>query len=195
MTKKILIGTTNTGKLEEYKYYLEPLGYKLVSPEDLKIKTQYEEKGNSYTQIAEGKANFYSKFSKLPIIVDDSGLEILSLNNFPGIYSNRWLNGTSQDKNSAILRKLINVDDRRAIFKTVLIYKHNFTEVRFEGQLYGQIVKKPSGVTGFGYDPIFYVPMANKTLADLTLIEKNKLSHRGRALKKLVSYLTKYKAK
>ena len=68
-------------------------------------------------------------------------------------------------------------------------------EVRFEGQLYGQIVEKPSGVTGFGYDPIFYIPEADKTLADLTLIEKNKLSHRGKAIRKLVSYLKKYKLK
>lgn len=192
MFKKIFVATTNTGKLEEYKYYLEPLGYRIVGLKDLNIKAESEETGESYTEIAEEKADFYSKYSKLPIVADDSGLEILTLGNFPGINSERWLRGTSQDKNNAILHKLKNVKDRRAIFKTVLVYKHKGTKVRFEGQLYGQIVEKSSGVTGFGYDPIFYVPEANKTLADLTLIEKNKISHRGRALKKFVSYLDKY---
>ena len=81
------------------------------------------------------------------------------------------------------------------IFNTILKDKRKSKEVRFEGQLDGQIVEKPSGVTGFEYDPIFYVPEADKTLADLTLIEKNKLSHRGKAIRKLVSYLKKYKLK
>ena len=195
MFKKILVATTNTGKLEEYKYYLEPIGYKVISLKDLNVTAEHEEKGNSYTEIAEEKVDFYSKYSNLPLIADDSGLEILTLDNFPGVNSNRWMAGTSQDKNNSILHKLKNVKDRRAIFKTVLVYKHKNSKVRFEGELYGLITDKPSGVTGFGYDPIFYVPQADKTLGDLTLVEKNKVSHRGRALKKLVSYLEKYKPK
>ncbi len=193
MFKKILIATTNIGKLEEYKDYLVPLGYKVLSLKDLGIEVEAPEKGNSYSQIAENKASFYAKYSKLPIVTDDTGLEVISLGNFPGLKSNRWFEGSDEDKNRALLQKLGESKDRRAVFKTVIVYLHKKTTVRFEGELYGQITTKLQGRTGFGYDPIFLVPEVNRTLADLLLFEKNKVSHRGVALRKLASYLKKYK--
>ena len=86
-----------------------------------------------------------------------------------------------------------NISDRRAVFKTVIVYRHKKTLVRFEGQLYGTISFKPKGNMGFGYDPIFNIPSENRTLAEFLLIEKNKISHRGIAMNKLESYLRKYK--
>ena len=191
--KKIVIATHNRGKLEEYRSYLTPLDYEVVSLSDLGISAKSPETGESYFEIAEGKASFYSKFTKLPIVAEDSGLEIHALANFPGVTSDRWMNGTSRQKNLAILRKLVSIADRRALFKVVIVYKHKKRLVTFTGEMIGEIAAKPEGVMGFGYDPIFYVPELKRTLAQATQFEKNQLSFRGQAMQKLASYLTKYK--
>ena len=141
MFKKILIATTNFGKLEEYKNFLEPLGYEVISLKDESINQEAPEKGRSFTEIAENKAKFYAKYTNLPSLAEDSGLEILSLDGFPGINSNRWMSGTDADKNQAILNKLKGITDRRAVFKTVIVYIHYKTLVRFEGELPGEIAK------------------------------------------------------
>lgn len=192
MFKKILVATTNFDKLEEYKKFLELIGFEVVSLKDEQINEEAPENGNSYTEIAENKAKFYSKYTHLPLVTEDSGLEIFSLKGFPGINSNRWMGGTDVEKNQALLNKLRNTTDRRAVFKAVIVYLHKKSLVRFEGELYGEISKKPQGSMGFGYDPIFYIPSLNKTFAELILMEKNKISHRAHALQKLVSYLKKY---
>ena len=192
MFKKILVATTNFGKLEEYKKFLELIGFEVVSLKDEQINEEAPENGNSYTEIAENKAKFYSKYTHLPLVTEDSGLEIFSLKGFPGINSNRWMGGTDVEKNQALLNKLRNTTDRRAVFKAVIVYLHKKSLVRFEGELYGEISKKPQGSMGFGYDPIFYIPSLNKTFAELILMEKNKISHRAQALQKLASYLKKY---
>lgn len=192
MFKKILVATTNVGKLEEYKNFLDPLGYKVVSLKDEKISDEAPENGVSYTEIAECKAKFYAKYTNLPLVAEDSGLEIFSLDSFPGINSNRWMSGSAADKNQAILNKMRGISDRRSVFKTVIVYLYGKTLVRFDGELPGEIAKKPQGKMGFGYDPIFYIPSLHKTLAELILMEKNKISHRAHALQKLTSYLKKY---
>lgn len=193
MFKKILIATRNRGKLEEYRNYLNPLGYDLLDLDDEGISEDAPEEGRSFTEIAESKAHFYSQFTSHALITDDSGLEIPALDNFPGVKSNRWFKGSNQDKNNALLHRMRNISDRRAVFKTVIVYRHKKTLVRFEGQLYGTISFKPKGNMGFGYDPIFNIPSENRTLAEFLLIEKNKISHRGIAMNKLESYLRKYK--
>lgn len=192
MFKKILVSTTNIGKLEEYKHFLEPLGYEVISLKDNGIREEASEKGDSFTEIAEGKAKFYSKYTRLPLVAEDSGLEIFSLDSFPGINSNRWMSGSVADKNQAILNKMRGITNRRAVFKAVIVYLHGKTLVRFDGELPGEIATKPQGKMGFGYDPIFYIPSLHKTLAELLLMEKNKISHRAHALQKLTSYLKKY---
>ena len=116
------------------------------------------------------------------------------MNGFPGIKSDRWLTGSEKDKNEVILNKLSKISDRRAVFTTVIVYSHKKTIVRFEGKLFGEIAKKPEGSMGFGYDPIFYVPSMKRTLAQILLFEKNEISHRAKAMKKLVSYLRKYRS-
>ena len=191
MFKKIFVATTNLGKLEEYRNYLEPLGYTVLGMKDLGISEEAPEQGETFLQIAENKGLFYSNYTKLPIVADDSGLEVVALDNFPGIKSNRWMEGSDQDKNKALLLKLKNETDRRSVFKTAIVYLHRKIMVRFEGELYGLIAADPRGQTGFGYDPIFLVPGIKRTLGELLLFEKNKISHRAKALQKLTSYLKK----
>lgn len=189
---KILVATHNKGKSEEYKSYLDNLGFKIVGLDEEGINSAAEEVGNSYIEIAERKASFYSKYTNLPLIADDSGLEIYALGGFPGVNSNRWVKGSDSERNFALLNKMEKIKDRRAIFKTIIVYLHKKTFVRFAGELSGEISYKPSGVTGFGYDPIFYVPKMKRTLGELLLFEKNQISHRSQALQKLASYLKKY---
>ncbi|MEX0616756.1 MAG: RdgB/HAM1 family non-canonical purine NTP pyrophosphatase [Candidatus Woykebacteria bacterium] len=189
--KKILIATHNKGKLEEYRSFLTPIGFEVVSLEDEKIKAEAPEEGGYYLEIARSKALFYSKFSKLPIITDDSGLEIKALGGFPGISSDRWMEGSAEDKNKMILHKMRATNDRRAKFKAVTVFFHKNNYTYFEGEVNGEISLKPSGVGGFGYDSIFYISEKKRTMAELTLSEKNKISHRAKALQKLVSYLKK----
>ena len=192
MFKKILVATINIGKLEEYKNFLDPLGYEVVSLKDEGISDEAPENGVSFTEIAEKKAKFYAKYTNLPLVAEDSGLEILSMDGFPGINSNRWMRASVEDKNQAILNKMRDITDRRALFKAVIVYLRGKTLVRFEGELPGEIATRPQGKMGFGYDPIFYIPSLRKTLAELILMEKNKISHRAHALQKLASYLKKY---
>jgi XTP/dITP diphosphohydrolase len=191
--KKVLVATTNKGKLEEYKGYLSPIGYKILSLRDEKIDKIAPETGYTYLEIAQNKAHFYSKYSKQPIIAEDSGLEISALRGFPGIRSNAWMAGTNHQKNLAILKKMKHLTDRRAVFKVVIVYLHKKKFVTFTGEMRGEIAKKSEGIMGFGYDPVFYYPPLKRTLAQITQFEKNELSFRGLAMKKLASYLKKYK--
>ncbi len=119
-------------------------------------------------------------------------MEIYALGGFPGINSNRWQQGSDEERNTALLRKMKNIKDRRAAFKAVIVYLHKKELVHFDGEIQGLIAYKQEGVTGFGYDPIFYIPKMKRTFAQLLLFEKNKISHRAQALQKLVSYLKKY---
>ncbi len=192
LQKKVLVATHNKGKLEEYKTYLDSTKYKVISLNDLQIDEIYEETGNSYLEVAQNKAQFYSKFSKLPIIAEDSGLEILAWKNFPGIKSHTWLAGTDKERSKAILKKMAGIKDRRALFRVVIVYKHRNKFVNFGGEMRGELATKIEGVMGFGYDNIFYVPSLKRTLSEITHFEKNKISHRGQAMQKLVSYLNKY---
>ena len=192
--KEIAVATHNKGKLEEYKNYLNPLGYKVLSLDNLGITEEAPEEGESFLEVAENKAIFYSKLTHKPIVADDSGLEILALGGFPGVKTNRWMEGSDREKNIAIEQKMKDKKDRRATFKAIIVYKKGKTLVRFQGELSGEISAKPRGVMGFGYDPIFYLPTLKRTLGELLLFEKNQISHRAKALQKLVSYLKKYKA-
>jgi len=191
--KEILVATHNKGKLAEYKSYLDPLGYEILSLEDMGIKEEAPEEGGSFLEIAENKASFYSKLTNKPIVADDSGLEVFALGSFPSTQTARWAVGSDSDKNLSLLNKMKNVRDRRAVFKTVIVYKNKKNVVRFEGQLQGEIDQKSKGVMGFGFDPVFYVPKMKRTLGELLMFEKSQISPRAAALQKLVSYLKKYK--
>jgi XTP/dITP diphosphohydrolase len=193
--KKILVATHNKGKLQEFKSFLTPLGFGVVSLDSEGITQDAPETGKSFLEIARNKALFYSKLSKLPIIAEDSGLEIHALRGFPGIKTHRWLEGSNKERNAAILEKMGGVVDRRATFKVVIAYRYKKDFVHFEGEMKLEIAKKIEGGAGFGYDPILYVPEKDSTLAQMPLFLKNQISHRAKALRKLTSYLRNYKLK
>ena len=191
--KKILIATHSEGKLQEYKSHLGQLDYKLVSLMELGIKDISPEVGNTFLEVAQNKASFYSRFTKLPIVAEDSGLEIHALGGFPGVLSDRWMKGSEAQRNLGILIKMRNIRDRKATFRAVIVYIHKKEQVSFMGQMSGEITYKPEGIMGFGYDPIFYVPARKRTLGQIVLLEINQISHRAQAIQKLTSYIKKYK--
>ena len=189
---EIVVATSNQGKMKEYRLMLEPLGYKVTSLKDIDMTLDVEETGSTFEENSLIKARYIAK--KLPnkiVIADDSGLEIHGLNGFPGIYSARFMEGSSYEKkNLAIIEKMRDLKDRTANFTTVISLV-NFDEKdhTFSGKAFGHIEKEIEGNNGFGYDPIFFSDDLNKTFGNSTNQEKSSISHRGKALIKLVDYI------
>jgi XTP/dITP diphosphohydrolase len=190
--KEVVIATSNQGKLKEFKRMLEPLGYEVFSLSDEKVDIDVEETGKTFMENSLIKAHCIAK--KLPdkiVIADDSGLEVHALNGFPGIYSARFMEGQPYElKRQAIIDKLKGFKDRSANFTSAvsLVGFDNEDHV-FVGKTYGTIAEKPSGISGFGYDPIFFSDELKKTFGEATPEEKDSVSHRGRALKQLEEFI------
>ena len=190
---KIIVATHNKIKFQEYESLLSQVNFDLVSLFNTNISQVHDEIGNSYLDIAKNKAEFYSKYTKLPVIADTSGLEIHALRGFPGIYSHRWMKGTFEEINNSLLEKMRNIKDRLANLLVIIVYLNKKNFVYFEGKIKVEIAYKAQGVLGFGYDPIIYIPEKKRTLAQIPLFERNQISHRASALQKLASFLRKYK--
>lgn len=189
---EIVVATSNQGKLREYKLMLEPLGYKVISLKDINMTLDVEETGSTFEENSLIKARYIAK--QLPdkiVIADDSGLEIHGLNGFPGIYSARFMEGSSyNEKNLAIIEKMKDLKDRTANFTTVIsLVNFDENDRTFSGKAFGHIEREIEGNNGFGYDPIFYSDDLNKTFGNSTNQEKSSISHRGKALVKLVDYI------
>ncbi len=184
--KKILIGTHNKGKFKEIAYLL-PKKYKKISPISLKIKSP-KETGKSFISNAKLKVNFFSKYVNYPVISDDSGLCIKSLNNKPGIFSARLAkkHGSFLRAMKFILKKMKNKKDRSAYFICSLSYKYpKKKEITVSGKINGTISKNIIGRNGFGYDPIF-IPLNEKvTFGKMSKIKKIEMDHRYLAFQKL----------
>ncbi len=186
--KDIMIATSNSGKVKEYKELLEPLGYMVHSLSEIEH-IDIEENGTTFAQNALIKAKSVKDKCDMIVISDDSGLEIDALNKEPGIHSARYLQGHDYKyKNQVILERIKNVEDRTARFICAIALVDDKEHV-FEGVMEGSIAYQPKGENGFGYDPIFVVPQYNKTSAEITSEQKNAVSHRGQATRKLVEYL------
>lgn len=191
----MFIATENPGKLKEFEDILNSYNLKinLVSAKDFKNFVPPEEIGKTFYENALIKVTYAYKFSKMPSIADDSGLEVDYLNGLPGVLSKRFYNDSGDfDKNIEKLLKLLKdvpFEKRKARFKCVLIYKDNLYEMVFDGVLEGYIWFDKKGENGFGYDPIFYLPIFNKTVGELSSSEKNKISHRYQAVSKFVEFL------
>lgn len=186
--KDIMIATSNSGKVKEYKELLEPLGYKVHSLSEIEH-IDIEENGTTFAQNALIKAKSVKDKCDMIVISDDSGLEIDALNKEPGIHSARYLQGHDYKyKNQVILDRLKNVENRSARFICAIALVDDKEHV-FEGVMEGTIAYQPKGENGFGYDPIFVVPQYNKTSAEITSEQKNAVSHRGQATRKLIEYL------
>jgi len=186
---KLLLATSNPGKIKEYRFLLDGLGYKITTLAEEGIAEVVSESGNNYEQNARLKALTYAKLSQLTALADDSGLEVDALSGDPGVKSARFAGeaATDADKVSLLLVKLDDVpwERRTACFKCVIAIAS--PEGQFEvcyGECHGMIVLEAKGENGFGYDPIFFLPEIGKTMAELPLEMKNQISHRARASQK-----------
>ena len=189
---QIVLASGNKGKLREFNALLGDLSFEVVPQSDFKV-PDIEETGLSFVENAILKARNASQYTNLPAIADDSGIEVDALNGAPGIYSARYAGeqATDQDNLEKLLHELINVPDgkRSARFQCLLVYVRHAkdpTPLICQGTWEGSILHKPVGENGFGYDPVFYVPGHNCASAELDSEVKNKISHRGQALKKLL---------
>lgn len=189
--KTILIASKNSGKINEYKAMLEPLGIQIKSLLDFPDIPDIEETGATFLENAKIKAEKVATVFDLPCLADDSGLEVLTLNGAPGVYSQRYSKeGIPKTNNAKLIRELQGKTDRRARFVCVIVFfspKNGYQS--FEGTVEGEIIDQPRGTRGFGYDPHFYLKELNQTFAELSLETKNQLSHRGKALRKLIEWL------
>jgi len=186
----LIVATRNRGKVREIRRALKGLGLRIYSLGDFSDVPEIEEDGKSFTENALKKARFYSKYFWKLTLTDDSGLEVDSLKGWPGIYSARYAGekATSQENNQKLLREMegISLSKRGARFRCVIaMVSPDGREAIAEESCKGRIGFKEKGRKGFGYDPLFILPKYGKTMAELSLEEKNRISHRGKALKKL----------
>lgn len=196
---KLLLATTNQGKLRELEQLTAPLGFEIVSPRDVGAgDLEVVEDGATFEQNAIKKAREFSAKTGLPALADDSGLEVLALDGAPGVFSARYAGEPHDDakNNAKLLAALAGVPTERrgARFRCVLaLVRPGKTEpdAIVEGTCAGFILTDLRGENGFGYDPLFLVDGADRTLAELTDDEKNAVSHRGRALRAILPLLTR----
>jgi XTP/dITP diphosphohydrolase len=195
LPKELLIATKNEGKVREIIELLKNINSSLTvkSLSDLEIYEEYEETGTTFASNAIGKALYYNDFSPHSLtIADDSGLMVEALDDNPGVFSARYsgINSTDKKNNEKLLKDLLPYKNRNAKFCTVIAISINGKLVgKFEGEVRGIILTKPSGNNGFGYDPLFYYPPLKKTFAELSVEVKNNISHRATAIKKMIDYL------
>ncbi len=190
---KILLATKNSHKLNEIKAMLKEYNVEILGINDINKKIEIIENGKTYFENAYKKAKKLHKTTGLITIADDSGLEVEFLNNEPGIYSARYAgeNASDKDRINKILKKLKDVPfrKRKAKFVSCIVLLNNKKVYNVTGFVNGYISEKPAGKNGFGYDPIFYLPDLKKCMAQLSPEEKNIISHRANALKRIKNIL------
>lgn len=198
MVKEILFATTNQGKVRELKEAFKKAGVdiKIKTNQDLENPPEVIETGNTFEKNAKLKAHALAEYSNLPTIADDSGLMVDALNGAPGVRSARYAGEDHNDahNNAKLLAELggVKPEKRTAHFNTTIVVSmpNNFDkDLVVEGQCTGKILSSPQGKDGFGYDPLFFVPSKKKTFAQMTTAEKNEISHRGKAIAKLLQEL------
>jgi XTP/dITP diphosphohydrolase len=191
---RLLLATNNRGKVGEYRALLADCGWDIVTPADIGLDLEVEESGADYVTNAKIKAQAFAQASGLLSLADDSGLEIDALDGKPGPLSARYA-GPQQNDEARVKRvleqmKSVEQERRRARFRCIIALAEPSGKVHFtEGMCEGMIAGEPRGEKGFGYDPIFLLPEYGRTLAELPLPEKNKVSHRGRAARKACGIL------
>lgn len=187
---KLVFATHNQHKLRELQQIIKN-DIQLISLDDLNYSTEIEETGNTLVENALLKARFIYERYSISTFADDTGLEIDALNGAPGVYSARF---AGEDKNAVnnmnkVLDLMKGLTNRKARFKTVIALVLNGKEFLFEGIVEGNILETPVGTNGFGYDPIFQPMGYSISFAQMDSETKNKISHRGKAVEKLVSFL------
>jgi XTP/dITP diphosphohydrolase len=196
LRRKLLLATNNQAKVDEYRSLLQSLPYKLVTLAEQSINTVVSETGDSLEENAKLKATLLAAESRLLALADDSGLEVYALGGEPGRFSARYAgeNASDKDRVNYLLLRLKGVpwEKRSARFRCVIAIATPSGEVKFfSGECHGFVTFKPRGEQGFGYDPVFYLPELDKTMAELPLGIKNQLSHRAQAVRKAYQLLKK----
>jgi len=191
---KIILASHNLHKMEEMKAALKDLHVEIKTLNDFPEIGDIPETGATLEENALLKARTVNKLTGLPAIGDDTGLEVDALAGAPGVYSARYAgeNVTYEDNINKILDEMAHIHERErtASFCTVTAFVDGFDEITTSGKIEGMITKEPKGTSGFGYDPVFYIPEMKCTFAELSTEEKNKISHRGHALQKLSKLLS-----
>ncbi len=187
---KLVLATRNQGKVRELERLLQDFDIEVLSMNEVKEVPEIIEDGNTFFENAMKKAKTVAEATGLMALADDSGLEVDALNGAPGVLSARFSgpNATDERNNQKLLDSLKDVPAQRrtARFKCVMVLYHPSGKwLSTEGSCEGQIVTKPAGTKGFGYDPVFFVPEMGKTMAELDIEVKNQISHRGKALQAL----------
>jgi len=195
MTQRIVLASNNAGKVREFNQLLAGSELEVIPQSEFQVE-EIEETGLSFVENALLKARNAAQHTGLPAIADDSGLEVDALDGAPGIYSARYAGAGASDQQNLekLLEALKDVGDenRTARFQCLMVYMRHPgdpTPRIFQGTWEGSILRAPQGNNGFGYDPVFYVAEQKCSSAELTPELKNSLSHRGQALRQLVSML------
>jgi XTP/dITP diphosphohydrolase len=194
---KLLLATNNQGKLAELRSLFDGLDLVLLSPSDLGIKVQVKERGTNYLENAVLKAAIFAQASKIWTLADDSGLEVEALDGAPGIYSARYApqpEANDQDRRRYLVKNLEEYPRpwKAAFHSTVALVGPEGSPIVTRGTCLGEIIPEGRGEGGFGYDRIFQLEESELTMAELELDQKNQLSHRARAVKKLLPVLEAY---
>jgi len=186
---KLLIATNNKGKMEEVQALLDGMNVELVAPEQLGVDLHVTEDGTTYAENAEKKAVAFARITDMISLADDSGLEVDALGGAPGLYSARYTGkpGATDAERRAFL--LTNLEGKPrpwlARFRAAIAIAIPGGSVQvIEGQCPGEIIPEERGRGGFGYDPIFFIPELGRTMAELDMQDKNRISHRARAILK-----------
>ncbi|MDK2980684.1 MAG: XTP/dITP diphosphohydrolase [Chloroflexota bacterium] len=194
MSQQLLIATTNTGKRKEIFDLLKGLPLELLTPADISLDMDVEENGVTYLENARLKAQAFCRASQLPTLADDTGLEVEALNGQPGLRSHRFTgsaDASDPERRAYLLRKLRNKPRPWAarFVCAVVLALPNGRRYSYEDACVGEIIPEERGTGGFGYDPIFLFPQEAKTMAELSLDEKNRISHRARAIQGILPIL------
>ncbi|SNR75102.1 RdgB/HAM1 family non-canonical purine NTP pyrophosphatase [Desulfurobacterium atlanticum] len=191
--EKLVIASKNKGKVKEIKARLSELGLEVLSIADFDV-PEAPETGNTFIENVYQKSSFYATYLNLPVLSDDSGLEVEALGGLPGVHSSRFAGENATDEQN--LQKLIALLKKKGLKESPAAFKC-FMMITFpdlkgfwsEGELKGKVIVEPRGEKGFGYDPVFIPDGDTRTLAEYDIYEKNKISHRGKALEKIVNLL------
>jgi XTP/dITP diphosphohydrolase len=190
----LVIATRNKGKTVEIKALLKGFPVEIKNLDDFGPIPPLEEDGDTFDENAYKKASFAARILGLPALADDSGLTVEALDGAPGIHSARYAgeNATDEQRYLQLLDEMEGKSDRKASFECVIsIAVPTGPALTYEARCEGLITTEPAGSNGFGYDPVFFYPPYNKTFAQITIEEKNRISHRGKALAELRSEFDK----
>jgi len=191
--KKLVLASSNPGKLQEFEALLAPLGMEIVPQSSLRV-AEADEPHGTFVENALAKARHASRRTKLPALADDSGICVAALGGEPGVHSARFAGEPRSDarNNEKLVEMLADREDRRAHYYCVIVLMRHAEDpepIIAEGSWAGEIVAEPRGANGFGYDPHFFLRDLGKTAAELDPGEKNLVSHRGKALRRLLAKL------